>query len=204
MGLGEDKMDQKAITKARSRLRVAEKAARELVTCKDIQEFTDIWYTFLSAAKNIYTVLEQGAKSSPQSRQWFGAVGNERRGDPLLRYVYEARNDDEHGLEPGAEYVPGRLRIGITKPGFSSEFTINGRSGPGNTLNVQSTDGKPVLIERIPPRIKLVPVKDRTGKCYAPPEMHKNQTLSDNSPINVAGLALSYLTDLVERASKLA
>jgi hypothetical protein len=117
-------MDSKAITKARSRLRVSEKALNELAECNDYQTFSDTWYTFLVAWKNIYTALEQGSKASAQSRQWFGAKKQARKGDKLLQYLFEARNDDEHGLNDSTALDPGGLAIGVSKPGYSRSMHI--------------------------------------------------------------------------------
>lgn len=94
-------MDPKAIAKAELRFAKATSCLAEIQkppsTYKD---FLHIWTDFLLALNAVYTSLEQGAKSSPQSRQWFGGKKRERRQDPLLRYLHQARNADEHGLAP--------------------------------------------------------------------------------------------------------
>lgn len=193
-------MDIKAIEKAASRLRVATKAIDSLPGCKDHAEFTDAWYTFLTAAKNIYTVLEQGAKVSAQSRQWFGAKAAERRGDALLQYLYEARNDDEHGLEQVAELDPGGTAIGVAKQGFSNSITLNGTFGPGKVMSITSNDGKPVLIENRSPHSKLSIITARGGRRLMPPSTHMGRQLPDGSPYTVGRTALLYLTELIEDA----
>lgn len=196
-------MDGKGIEKARSRLRVAQKAAAELYGCKTHNEFTDTWYSFLTAAKNVYTVLEQAAKVSPQSRQWFGRKASERRADELLQYLYEARNDDEHGLEPISRHESGSLAIGVAKPGFSNAMRIGGMIGPGGSLQVESLDGKPILIEHIPSRFLLNEVRAR-GRIVQVPAKHKGQELDDQSPLAVATLGLAHLVSLVDEAERLA
>ena len=127
-------MDPAAIAKANSRLRTAKKAIEDLTGCNDYDTFSEYLYTFLVAAKGIYTILEQGAKSRAQARQWFGAKSKERRSDPLLQYLYQARDDDEHGLSRVVEHVPGALGIGVSKPGFSNAIRLDGSIGPGGTL----------------------------------------------------------------------
>lgn len=112
-------MEVKALKKAQSRLRVASLSAAALDNTAGYDDFTDQWYIFLHAAKGIYTVLEQGAKSSPQARQWFGKKNQERKDDPLLRFVCEARNDDEHGIEQGFEVRPQSLSLGVGEAGAS-------------------------------------------------------------------------------------
>lgn len=190
-------MDARAIAKARSRLRVAEKAVQELAGYNadfdtflddperfndDIERFRELWYIFLAAAKNVWTVLEQGSKASPQSKQWFGGKKNVRRADPLLQYMFEARNDDEHGLQFMGEHVPGRIT---------------------GSRRVETPEGPAILIEGIPPHIKLVAVRGRGGRIIQPPTEHKGQPLSDNSPHKLAALCLAYLSSLVIEAAAL-
>ncbi|MET0589025.1 MAG: hypothetical protein ABWZ75_10950 [Novosphingobium sp.] len=193
-------MDAKAVAKAKTRLRVARKALDELPGCADYDDFNDTWYTFLVAAKNVYTVLEQGAKTSSQSLQWFGGVKRFRKDDELLQYLFEARNDDEHGLGSSTEHVPGALAIGVARDGYSRAMRINGSTGPGGVLNVESLDGKPVLIERTLPHIRLIGVQARGNRTIAPPTMHRGSKLTDASPLNVATLGLAYLAELVVQA----
>lgn len=199
-------MDKKAIAKAQSRFRVAEKAISDFAKCQNFDAFDDCWYTFLTAAKNIYTVLEQGAKSSAQSKQWFGAKAAERRNDPLLQYVYQSRNDDEHGLERVTERVPGKLMIGKKMPGSSGSMSVSLKTGRhGEVVDFKATahDGKPIIIEEILPHVKLIKVTTR-GVTFSPPQEHKGAPLADTSPVFVAKLSLDYLSSLIKEAEALA
>jgi hypothetical protein len=197
-------MDPAAIAKANSRLRTAKKAIEDLTGCNDYDTFSDTWYTFLVAAKGIYTILEQGAKSSAQARQWFGAKSKERRSDPLLQYLYQARDDDEHGLSRVVEHVPGALGIGVSKPGFSNAIRLDGSIGPGGTLQITSLDGLPVLVEQTLPHVRLIRVHGRDKKPYDPPEQHLGAKLASNLPVPVAKLALSYFEGIFAEAAALA
>lgn len=195
-------MNPKALTKAKIRLRTAEKVVDNLAQCEDYDTFSELWYVFLTSSKSIYTVLEQGAKASPQSRQWFGGKKKERRTDPLLQYIYQARNDDEHGIEPTTEHVQGSLAIGVNRPGYSNHMTISGSLKTG--FWATSHDGKPVLVERTLPHVRLVIIHGRDEKIvYDPPTEHMGQPLTDTSPSNVAQLGLNYLSSLVEEAGRL-
>jgi hypothetical protein len=215
-------MDQRAIDKGNSRLRVAKKALEDLRASETFREFSDNWYIFLTSAKNVYTVLEQGAKSSPQSRQWFSGKQNLRRSDPLLQYLYEARNDDEHGLGSSVGFQPETYEFGISKPGYSNTVVVNGGpfkdvvfSGWGTAVRFQGTapppgfevtplDGQPVLNRATPATTILVEISARGGRKYVPPTMHLGLPLNDTSPIGAATVALVYLDSLLEEASKLA
>jgi hypothetical protein len=195
-----------AIEKARSRLRVARRALDDLKACQDMETFHDAWYSFLTSAKNIYSILKLGADtSSPQSRQWYGAKARERRGDPLLQYIYEARNADEHGLGRSTKEVSGSIAIGRTAPGYSSAVKVSGSlDRGGSSLQVTALDNKPVLVEATPRHIALVPVTARGPRVYPPPEIHLGKKLTSNKPIPVAELTLAYLEALIEEAASLA
>ncbi len=91
-------MNSLAVEKAWSRLSGARSAVESLENCNIFSRYRELWYSFLCSTKSIYTVLEQGAKVSPHSMQWFEGVRTARREDQLLEYLYQARNDDEHGL----------------------------------------------------------------------------------------------------------
>lgn len=215
-------MDSRAVEKAKSRLRIAKHALGDLKTSKTFGEFSDHWYVFLTSTKNICTVLEQGSKTSPQSKQWFGSKKQIRKADSLLQYLYEARNDDEHGLGSSVDLLPEKHEIGVSGDGYSNSMVLNGGpfkdvfiSGcetaivfegcaPPPDLRVTSLDGRPVRAMRTPATIFLTEVTARDGRAYAPPSIHLSQEISDNSPIAVANLAILYFEGLVEEASKLA
>lgn len=202
-------MDSRAITKAESRLRVAKQAAQDLPSCRDFEAFTDTWYKFLTSAKNIYTVLEQGAKTSPQSRQWFGAKATFRRNDPLLQYLYEARNADEHGLEPISEVRGGDLRFSFPEGDFSGAVHVRRISESLSEQNfkiidVDCSDGKTIDTFQSIPKARLIEVDARGNRKIQPPINHKGKNIDDRSPEAVASLALVYLDSLISEARGLA
>lgn len=187
-------MDRKALQKAESRLRIAKKAVADLESSKTFNDFSDNWYVFLTSAKNVYTVLEQGSKTSPQSRQWFGTKNKARKSDPLLQYLYEARNDDEHGLGSSVHLQPEKHEFGVSRPGYSNTVRLDGGPfhnvivsgcgtavvfegiGPPPDLTVTPLDNKPVLIRRIPATAILVEVTGRGDRKYPPPHISSGQT----------------------------
>lgn len=194
-------MDPRALEKARSRLRNIDKAIRELDAGGTFEAFTDAWFSFLTAYKSIYTALEQGAKVSPQSRQWFGSKSSERRADELLQYLYQARNDEEHGLENATKAVPGRATLEIVVPD-SLQIDLSNVVFDGNTARLPNGDMAKV-IENIPPHVILIPVQDRGRNEYRPPTAHLGKSIQDASPLGVARLAQSYMVRMAYEAEQL-
>lgn len=193
-----------SLLKAKSRLRSADLALSRLEDARNFQEFADEWYAFLCAAKNVYTQLEQGAKASPQSRQWFGGKATERRNDPLLQYMYQARNDSEHGVSDVVKEVQTSVGIGVPSAGGESGCTMTmGEDGIMQISDAWSTfSSGPVIIDER--SVKLVAVRDRSHRSYEPPVEHKGIIISDNSPIIVAKLTLAFLASIVGEAESLA
>lgn len=215
-------MKRAAIEKAKGRLRVAQKALAELKSCSTFGDFSDAWYIVLTSSKNVYTVLEQGAKGSPQSMQWLGAKKQARKSDDLLQYMFEARNDDEHGLGSAVKLKPELHEIGVAGPGFSNTVRLDGGpfsnvviSGCGTALafeggppppglRVTPLDGKPVRVRRTPATTVLIPVTARGDRTYNPPTEHLGKPLQDTSPIAVAEMNIAYLEGLLAEAEELA
>ena len=211
-------MDKAAVEKAKGRLRVARKALAELKSSRTFSDFSDSWYVVLTSSKNIYTVLEQGAKSSPQSMQWFGAKKQIRKSDPLLQYMFEARNDDEHGLGSAVQLKPELHEIGVAGPGYSNAVRLDGGpfsnvviqgcgtavafegGPPPPDLRITPLDGKPVRVRRTPATTTLIPIAARGDRVYAPPTHHLGQRLQDASPVAVAELNIAYLESVLGEA----
>lgn len=193
-----------AINKAKIRLATAIEAADRLQQTTDYATTCGVWYTFLVAAKGIYNALEQGAKETPQDRQWYGEVKRIRRGYELLQYVFQARNDDEHSLAEVTERVAGHTMIGFA-PGTSRSFTIRDLStdedGRITTGEIFSHDGKTPLIRHVPTRAALREVTGRSGEKFQPPVQHLGQPLENQEPHTIARLAVHYLSSLLEEAS---
>ena len=99
--------------------------------------------------------------------------------------------------------MPGRLAIGVNKPGFSRDIRVGSISmvnGKLSYADVESFDGLPVLIEETNPHSRLVPVIGRGPVVYEIPTLHCGQTLPDAFPTTFANLAVTYLSALVEEA----
>lgn len=200
-------MDTLSIIKAHSRLNIARGALDSIKKCNEFGRITEYWYTFLFSANGIYTVLEKGAKISPQSRQWFGSKKNDRRRDQLLQYLAQARDDDEHGLNHVIKHDTTISQV-MVQLGDGSRQLLQLKaqydSGEEGVIEITSFNGQPIDAKDKFPFIRLVRVYDRGGKPYDPPSFHAGISIQDgDQPVFVASLALSYLETLVEEASKL-
>ncbi|MEZ5917733.1 MAG: hypothetical protein R3C40_09265 [Parvularculaceae bacterium] len=178
-----------------------------------------------TTAKNVYTQIEKGSKSSAQSRQWFGSKKEFRRNDQLLQYMFQARDDDEHGLDLPVAIRPAQIEIGASGPNPSHYFRIDraatqnfvmencifGDSGEGaikfigdtpHDIRITSLDGGTVAVQHQAEAIELKPVIGRGDVTYNPPTEHLGRHLVLRDPLFIAGLYLDYLDGLVGEAAK--
>jgi len=210
-------MKRAAIRKCRDRLHSASTKLQALREATSQQAFKVSWIDFLFHSKGIYDTLRKGAEGFPASVEWATGKYNARLGDPLLNYMVEARNDEEHGLGSSLELQPERHEFGFGGGGFSGGVRLDGgqfrnviASGPvlftgplPAGTRVRSLDGRPVQVRSTPATIMLIPVTPRRGPPIPPPGQHLGQPLTDASPLAVAELFLVYLETLVAEAGGL-
>jgi hypothetical protein len=194
-------MDQKAIEKSIIRLKTATKSVENMSSCIDQDAFVEIWYVFIMAYKNIWSTLERGAKISIKSKNWFENKRRVRQNDELLEYIYQSRNQEEHGLEPVSELVPGEITLLMQVPedlkiDVSSFKIVNG-------LAYLRNGQKAHILEYQPPTIALISLKMKRNKSYPVPTQHLGNELQDSSPYNIAKLALIYMNSMVNEAKNL-
>ena len=198
-------MDKRAVEKAKVRLEKAESNLKQAKVSSSFKEFSSAWTDFLLAGNSVHTILEQGAKQNPKSRQWFGGKNKLRTKDPLLKYMHQARNSDEHGIAPILAHKGDSILLGTTTQGSS------GRSGIYfNNVTITNSglkgeyvvDGGGELTITQAPHVQLIAVtNERYKNTFDPPAEHLGKMLSDRSPIGIGALWLSYLGDLVMEAS---
>lgn len=150
------------------------------------------WADFLMAANGVYTKLEQGSKGNEKSGCWFKRQRSNQKQDPLLRYLRQARNAEEHGIRRVTERVSSKIML-----------------EPGGSISLES-DGTQWIVksaERVVPaldRVILVTVFGTTfnDRCD-PPRRHLGQPLTNAAPQTVAALAITYLQSVLEEARRL-
>lgn len=162
---------------------------------------------------SVIHAIEVGAEGTPQGRQWYGGIRRFGKADPLIRYMYQARNAEEHGKGKVIAHnaTPG---FGVINPdtkklepirlldGSTEEITPDG----GLQYKVLETAqprprGWNIGIGHVPTGPILVPVYDnRYHETFPPPISHNGKAISDTSPLRIAELFLAYLEKLVSDA----
>ena len=167
---------------------------RALRTCKMH------WLDYLVQWKGAYSKIQQAAKDTPQERQWFGAVNSDRKNDPLLQYLYLARNDGEHGLDDTVEYPP--FSYGISPRSGDIDIT-NIKMGQDGHPILFGSDGNPIDADILitgPKEPKLKEVSERDAKRKVqPPTSHLDQPV-EPTPVVAAQLGLRWLASMIATA----
>jgi hypothetical protein len=175
-------MDRTAIDAARTEYTRARESLVVVATTNDFTALEKHWASFLVSAGRVFTKLEQGAKVCNKSKVWWGNKLHERRTDPLLRYLWHARNADEHTLQRINQLQSAHTKvIEPTKEDMEQlERAMKNETRPWTPLG---------MVEWTPEHVLLLAVTDR-GVRYDPPKDHLGQPITNTSPAHIGGLAL--------------
>lgn len=155
----------------------------------------DNWSQFLLSADLVFSKLGAGAKGCSTSEPWFGRKLHEQKQDELLRFLYLARNAEEHGIERSlqqayrVEVVPGvelRLRVELDPQ--------------GNAVFRREDD--PSITVAMPLTGAAKAVTDRHGAAHEPPTKHRGKPI-EPTVFEIGRLGLGHLERLVLEAEKL-
>jgi hypothetical protein len=188
-------VDKAAIDAARTERGRAADSLAVVATTNDFPTLEKHWASFLVSAGRVFTKLEQGAKLSSKGKAWWGNQLHQRRTDPLLRYLWHARNADEHTLQRINELQPAQAQvIEPTKEDIEQlERAMKKETRPWAPLG---------MVQWTPEHVVLLPVVDR-GVRYEPPKEHLGRPIDNSSPAHIAALALAYLDAMLKQAEAL-
>ena len=198
-----------AIEQAQERVEMAQKHYDALLQGLSYKEFRPIWTEFLLAINAAFSKLEQGAKGCGSSEGWYGRHKHTRRKDPLLSYLHQARNSDEHGISPVSRATPGG--VAINPPEGSDRIDHVSIDDDGVVAVRANSDGKMPLIEIRIGRIHLVEVyNDKFNDRFPVPNEHLGKPIEqvhdlggEVGPLEVGAPGLTYVRKMLEEAQKL-
>ena len=158
--------------------------------CHCVDAIEEFWSRFYAEGKDHFSNFEP----------WIGPINKSRRKDPVLRYLIEARHQNQHGLFT-LSWSQGHYRVGegfsglvrnvvIYKDGsYEAAITPNGSNQQEDL--VRHVGGKPIL-----PSIHNA----RTKETFCPPSSHMGQTLPQINPTAAIDAGLSYYKKLLDNA----
>lgn len=186
-----------AVQQAEARLMRAREALTEMERATRFSDLDSSWSNFLVASKLAFAKLGAGAKGDDASEGWFWQKLGEQRADPLLSYLFQARNAEEHGLERSIEHA---YDIRVVE-GVSLEVDATFESNGDVTFHKTHS---PDEVVHFALKGTLKPVVDiRSGRTFWPPAEHLGSPLRDTSAFGVADAAMAYLEQLISEAAHL-
>ena len=182
-------MDTKAIQKAHRRLEMSTFQLERVGATTTYEDFEREWYFFLVAAKSIFGILEKGSLSAPESKASNRKEFRRLMEIPLVEYFFEARNDDEHGIET-----------------VSRKVTMV--HAPATGIVQQGPRGYPMVAFEVPPIETgitfgiLATVTDKRGRKLPPPKEIVDEVQMEHGAVHAASKYLEYLQSYFETAAE--
>ena len=197
-------MDPRAVAGAKERLDQAREAVTGLHKPTTFSQTRRDWLAFLIAANGVYQKLEKGAKTYHKSREWYRKLKELRKTDELLRYVYRARNAEEHGLDPSVQFNAPKLEIANRNSKVAPE-------NKGKQIVIHTNEDKekddprrPSFRVTLPDKLHLVTVKDdRFGDEFPVPSYHLGKKLESGPIAAVCDMVIEFLDAAIKEASAL-
>lgn len=182
---------------AKQELRAAEHAIGRMKGAKTLEDLEEAWKGFLDCIEKVWIKAERACERCRNRFQpWQGKFANERRKDPLLRYVKHARNSDQHSIQECMDTKTASGSMHVEGPDVYIEKLVI-----RNRQLVEYRGSQPLIVEHLPDRVELVRIKD-SGDWYNPPTSHLGKRLPWPAPIDVAVLALAYYREFVRLAEE--
>lgn len=146
-------------------VRRAEAAHSTMTTSKNINDQQSAWEEFVANWRTALNQISTAAKRAGRT-DISTEIHNEREASPILDYVWEARNAEEHTPDGTSESAVHKVPKSVT---------LNGEP---ITLN-----GIPIVLTRPEMVLRFRPLQRRGQKLAAP----------QDEPVKVAGIALKFL-----------
>ncbi len=185
----------KALTNSRKELEASRRALKRMKDANNFSDFEEVWQDLLARLEKCWNKTK-GAFDDGGFAPWRGRHDERRSTDPLLRYLTQARNAEEHTVRETLESIPSRVLVGAP-PG---EAMYLGHMEVNNGTFKVSPDSS-VRIQFIPEGARLVPAVNR-GVPYLPPTEHFGKKLDNADPMTVAELGIQYYEQFLEEATK--
>jgi hypothetical protein len=187
----------------KSDLIIAADAISAMETATSFQKLNRHWQDFLFRIERAWQAAERDLRKQPGFQQWFSPYAQQRKKDPLLVYLAQARNAEAHSVCPTLDR-PIRLFF-RDKHGYpfqlrkvSSSVDEDGKL----TVNIETAAEDSLLsyeARLLPSEPSLQRICNR-GKWYKPPRMHLKSQLRSAHPVDAAKLGLAFYSAFVEEA----
>lgn len=175
-----------------------------LASTPHFNDFLRHWRNFLEASDDVFEKLKTATKVHPTARQEWRKIEIERKEEPVLLWMWQARNADKHGGKPSVEYVPGRAMVNalagetIRSSGFHT-MPILGIPDVRHTIDFSGiADQNRVKITPAWPRMLDV-VDDRFKTIFPVPTNYFHHPFGVPDARAAGHLTMAYVEELIYR-----
>ena len=169
---------------------------------KNRVEYEAGWTRLVDSLEEFWTrFFDEGKSKFPSFQPWAGAIDAQRKQDPLLAYLYQARHQSQHG-RIALDWTEGKVQIG------GGEFfgTIKNLqiSASGNfEADVTSSAGSEARFKVVhDPGSASLPilVNKKHKQTFAPPVWHQGKDIGGISPIDAGQLGVKFYDHVLQDA----
>jgi hypothetical protein len=190
--------------RAQEKLTESEQAVQIMTAAQERREYERGWSQFVDSIQEFWVRFKQEGKIvlGESFNSWISEIEVERNEDPLLNYLYQARNVSQHEIV-SLVWSDSHLIIGQGFNGHLKSLALySDKSYEADSVplhpsrphaTVSMTFGKPTL-----PILKDNRYENKPST--QPPTSHLGNFLHDVTPIAVAKLAITYYQDKFTKA----
>lgn len=181
---------------SRIELEKSKKNFEAMKNSKTLDEYEENWRNFVTNLEKVWIKAERECIEFKNKFQpWQGKFTRERRIDPLLKYVKNARDVETHSIQEIVEKQKGYTTINPLDKNKPLEIK-NLIIANGKMSFTESS--QPLIVEQHSAKIMAIPFTNQ-GTVYLPPEFHRGQRLQDKSnPLEIAELAIKYYENYLD------
>lgn len=187
----------------RNDLDIAQEAVEAMTTTKVFTVFYRTWQDFLIRIERAWEATERGIRGSPGYQAWFRPYAQQKRRDPLLVFLSQARHAETHAINPTMDH-PLRL---VLRDKYGHPFSLREvRSTLDHdgalTIDIETEPEDSLLsyeVAHVPSPPRLIRFRNR-GVWYEPPTSHLGAPLTSIDPLTVARLGLAFYSAFVKEA----
>ncbi|MGC5796581.1 hypothetical protein [Sphingomonas sp. NFX23] len=185
-------MNKGILKQAENRLAAASKKAAAISHSRSNAEIMEIWSEFLTEQQRFFNRLGNAAETNSE-RGWFERALAARNQDPVMLYLYQARNADEHGRSSIASVTNSALAIrGNNGDVFIEDMVYDHEGRISGLKGWEGSPGNPIRVEFIPSDVEASIVENRSKSYSPPPGLSKVTAL--------APLGVRYMRNVLREA----
>lgn len=181
---------------SRIELSKAAAALQAMEASEDLEAFERHWQDFLHRLERVWIKCMAQYKSSSRWQGWSGKIVGLRRNDPLLSYLKNARDADQHTLSAITVRSPSELTL--TAGGPQGRALIKRLTIDRDGKLLMEGDGVLNVLFR-PEHTRLLPVVNR-GRTYPVPSSHLVRPINPEDVLAVAHAGWAFYASVLDQA----